>query len=125
MTGGGDETIYGPIADDLRARIDAGEFDKSKLLPSIAKLEAHYRAQGMKASQGTVRLALNALRADGLIRTYQGRATEVIAKPSEKKANAADLRDAVRRVDRLEQFVGVLDERVSQLTAEVQRLRGE
>lgn len=119
-----DDPVSGQIADDLAARIDAGEFDGKKKLPSIVKLEEHYASQGLDASYGTVRLALDKLQADGLIKTRQGRATEIVAKPSEKAATPAKLRDAIARVDRLERVVGKLDDRVTELAEQLRRLAG-
>ncbi|MCB1016872.1 MAG: GntR family transcriptional regulator, partial [Acidimicrobiales bacterium] len=52
---------YQQIAEDLRRRVEAGEFAAGRLLPSEAALSGRY-----KASRVTVRKALEALRADGL-----------------------------------------------------------
>lgn len=57
---------YLHIADDLRRRIAAGEFDAG-LLPSEAMLSGAYGA-----SRVTVRRALEALRDDGLVSSRQG-----------------------------------------------------
>jgi GntR family transcriptional regulator len=58
---------YQSIADALRERIAAGEFAAGRLLPSESELGRHYAASRM-----TVRRALEALRADGLIDARQG-----------------------------------------------------
>jgi DNA-binding GntR family transcriptional regulator len=58
---------YQAIADDLRHRVEAGEFAAGRLLPSEAALSAAY-----SASRVTVRKALEALRDDGLIAARQG-----------------------------------------------------
>ena len=61
------ELRYRAIADDLRERVDAGEFDPGRLLPSEAELSATY-----EASRVTVRKALESLRAEGLVDARQG-----------------------------------------------------
>ncbi len=58
---------YRVIADDLRLRIDAAEFAAGRLLPSEAELSGAY-----SASRVTIRKALEALRAEGLIDARQG-----------------------------------------------------
>lgn len=61
------EVRYKSIADDLLDRIGSGEFTAGNLLPSEAELG---RAYG--ASRITVRKALEALRADGVVDARQG-----------------------------------------------------
>jgi DNA-binding GntR family transcriptional regulator len=58
---------YREIADDLRARVDAGEFGAGRLLPSEADLSAHYGA-----SRVTIRRALEQLRDEGRLDARQG-----------------------------------------------------
>ena len=58
---------YRQIADDLRRRVDAGEFAAGRLLPSEAELSGAY-----SASRVTIRKALEALRAEGLVDARQG-----------------------------------------------------
>jgi GntR family transcriptional regulator len=58
---------YREIADDLRARVEAGEFAAGRLLPSEAELSSSY-----DASRVTVRRALELLRDDGLVDARQG-----------------------------------------------------
>ena len=58
---------YRDIADDLRGRVDAGEFTAGRLLPSESDLSGHY-----SASRVTIRKALESLRVDGLIDSRQG-----------------------------------------------------
>lgn len=63
-----DRTIrYQHIADELRARIEAGEYLAGRLLPSEAELSQEY-----EASRVTIRRALEALRAEGLVSSRQG-----------------------------------------------------
>lgn len=61
------ELRYRTIADDLRRRLEAGEFAAGRLLPSEADLSAGY-----DASRVTVRKALETLRDDGLVDSRQG-----------------------------------------------------
>ena len=58
---------YRDIADDLRGRLESGEFGAGRLLPSEAQLGAAYRA-----SRVTVRRALEELRNEGLVDSRQG-----------------------------------------------------
>jgi GntR family transcriptional regulator len=67
---------YLEIADDLRRRVAAGDFNEERVLPSEAELGAAY-----EASRVTVRKALEALRADGLLDARQGYGWFVSADP--------------------------------------------
>ncbi len=67
---------YREIAEDLRARVEAGDFATGRLLPSEAELSAGY-----DASRVTVRKALELLRADGLVDSRQGLGWFVAAEP--------------------------------------------
>jgi GntR family transcriptional regulator len=58
---------YQLIADDLRRRVAAGEFEQRGVLPSEAELSSTY-----EASRVTIRRALEALRAEGLVESRQG-----------------------------------------------------
>ena len=58
---------YRDIADDLRRRVQEGEFTAGRLLPSESELSAAY-----KASRVTIRKALEALRHEGLVDARQG-----------------------------------------------------
>jgi GntR family transcriptional regulator len=66
---------YEEIADDLRRRVEAGEFAE-RLLPSEADLCAAY-----DASRITVRKALDVLRDDGLIGSRRGVGWYLVADP--------------------------------------------
>ncbi len=61
------EIRYRAIAEELRRRVEAGEFAAGRTLPSEADLSAAY-----EASRVTVRKALELLRAEGLIDARQG-----------------------------------------------------
>jgi GntR family transcriptional regulator len=61
------ELRYRAIADDLRRRVEGGEFAAGRLLPSEAELSRSY-----EASRITVRRALEELRDEGLVDSRQG-----------------------------------------------------
>jgi GntR family transcriptional regulator len=61
------ELRYRAIADELRRRVETGEFASGRLLPSESELTAAY-----DASRVTVRKALEALRAEGVLDSRQG-----------------------------------------------------
>ncbi len=58
---------YRDIADDLRRRLEAGEFTAGRLLPSEAELGGSY-----EASRVTIRRSLEVLRDEGLVDSRQG-----------------------------------------------------
>ncbi|MFG1618385.1 GntR family transcriptional regulator [Nonomuraea wenchangensis] len=58
------------IADDLAARVRAGDFQQDVPLPSETQLAQHY-----EVAKGTVRRALALLRDQGLVFTVSGRGT--------------------------------------------------
>lgn len=58
---------YQQIADELRNRLAAGDFERSGVLPSESALSQDY-----EASRVTVRRALESLRAEGLVDSRQG-----------------------------------------------------
>ena len=66
---------YKAIADDLRRRIAADEFEDGTL-PGIAALQAHY-----DAALNTVRGAQDILEKEGLIQRQQGHPTRILEKP--------------------------------------------
>ena len=61
------EIRYRKIADDIRQRVEVGEFAAGRTLPSEAELSASY-----EASRITIRKALELLRAEGLVDARQG-----------------------------------------------------
>jgi GntR family transcriptional regulator len=96
------QTRYQAIADDLRARIDAGEFAAGRLLPSESEL-----SESFAASRVTVRRALDVLRDEGLLDSRQGFGWFVAADPLRQSLAhlgtiesqlAAEGRDPARRV---------------------------
>ncbi|HET9657523.1 MAG TPA: GntR family transcriptional regulator [Kineosporiaceae bacterium] len=73
--------VYQQIAEDLRARITSGELPPGSKLPSESQMIDHYGV-----SRITVRHAVAALRAAGLVDTSHGRATLVRATPGTDQA---------------------------------------
>ena len=70
------QTRYQQIADEVRARVSAGELTPGRLLPSEAELSHTY-----SASRVTVRRALEVLRDEGLVDSRQGFGWFVAADP--------------------------------------------
>lgn len=66
---------YRQIADDLRARITAGDYAVGDRLPSLLALQREFDVPGIN----TVRHALQVLAEQGLVRTDRGRGTFVTA----------------------------------------------
>lgn len=65
---------YVRVAEDLARQIEAGEIPKGGRLPNERELAEVYRV-----SAGTVRRAVQELRAQGLVATLAGKGTFVIA----------------------------------------------
>ncbi|MCU1454801.1 MAG: putative GntR family transcriptional regulator [Acidimicrobiales bacterium] len=91
---------YREIADELRRRVEGGEFSAGRLLPSEAELSGAY-----SASRVTVRKALEALRAEGLVDARQGFgwfvAGETVRQPLARLATIeAQLEGSGRRSER-------------------------
>jgi GntR family transcriptional regulator len=76
---------YQQIAEDLRAQITSGELAPGSTLPSETQMIDRYQV-----SRITVRHAVAALRAAGLVDTAHGRATTVRARPGEQDAVTFD-----------------------------------
>jgi DNA-binding GntR family transcriptional regulator len=64
------------VADDLRKRIESGEWPPGSPLPSLSALEEEYRV-----SRTTARKAIGALRDDGLVESVRGWGTFVTEHP--------------------------------------------
>ena len=72
---------YRRVADDLKARITAGEFPVGSPIPSTAKLVEHYGV-----SSTVARHAVTELQADGIVIGHSGKAVFVQARPSDADA---------------------------------------
>lgn len=77
--------MYVQLANVLRDRIRAGEIPVGRRLPSHAELEEE---TGGTVSRRTIKSALEALAAEGLVQGVQGKGVFVIALPEE---NAPDV----------------------------------
>ncbi|WP_454118235.1 GntR family transcriptional regulator [Microbacterium lacticum] len=77
------DVVYKQIADELRARIAAGDLAPGDDVPTEGELADHWQT-----SRGPVRNALAALRAEGLIETTRGRPARVV---DQKPGQAVDV----------------------------------
>ena len=81
------------VQDELRARIDRGEFPAGARLPSEPELAAE-----LQVSRATLREALRAMESEGLLRRRQGSGTFIAERP--RMANSLDMNfgvtDAIR-----------------------------
>lgn len=84
---------YLEIADDLRNRIQTGEFPVGSQLPSISILQDEYDVPGLN----TIRSAQQVLVEEGLLRTQQGVGAFVIAsQPPERPLDVVAVLEAAR-----------------------------
>ena len=104
---------YRQIADDLRARIEAGEYPVDSQLPTKPALMDHYGA-----ALGTIDSAIGLLRKQGLVETRQGAGMFVREAPPER----SEYEVVMSRVDALAEEIRALQERMS---AVEQALPGE
>ena len=95
---------YRHIADDLRARIEAGEFPIDTQLPTKPELMAHYGA-----ALGTIDSAIGVLRNLGLVETRQG--SGMYAR--EPRPQRSEYDAVMSRVDQMAEEIRVLQERMS------------
>ena len=96
---------YRQIADDLTARIGAGEFPLQSRLPGKRTLAARY-----EVSTSTMEKVLRALAADALVQPVRGGGTYVVnSEPSRPKTDRERIGDLERRMDRLERRLEVTE----------------
>jgi len=92
-----DRPAYRQVADRLRAPIESGEWPAGHKLPSESELMEQF-----SVSRVTVRLAVGALRAEGLILTRQGRGSFVRDRAANRRVSSTryqhDARYAAGRV---------------------------
>lgn len=103
---GEDTPKYRQIADDIRARIDAGEYPVGSRLPSKAELLKTY-----DVALGTLDKAINELRHRGYLETVQG-VGMFAAEPPPSEADLAE------KVDRLTARFEALEDRVRKIEAD-------
>ncbi|WP_158303222.1 GntR family transcriptional regulator [Prauserella endophytica] len=77
---------YREIADDLRERIQAGEWSVGSQLPGITTLQDHYGVRGLN----TIRAAQQVLVAEGMLETRQGAGAFVTSATSLRQVNVVD-----------------------------------
>jgi len=80
---GSDRPAYRQVADRLRAPIESGEWPAGYRLPSESQLMEQF-----SVSRVTVRLAVNALRSEGLIVTRQGRGSFVRDRSASRRVSS-------------------------------------
>lgn len=110
--GGRNPAKYRQIADDLRARVERGEWAVDEQMPAQSELAAQYAPVAL----GTIDKALGVLRDLGIAETMHGMGTFVRKPPP----SAADL---TGEVTRLSARVGALEDRVNQLESDLEALR--
>jgi GntR family transcriptional regulator len=77
-----DVPVYQQLAGILRTKIDSGEIKPHRAIPSKRVLTQKYRV-----SPGTVERAIQALRAEGYLKTVLGRG--LFVRPQEERHGAA------------------------------------
>src|ERR1044072_9727885 len=83
---------YREIADDLRQRIQEGEFPVGVKLPGISALQEHYEVPGLN----TVRAAQQLLAEEGMLEIKHGVGAFVVSQTSLRELDLADSLAAVR-----------------------------
>lgn len=106
-----DRPAYREVADDLRRRIHEQEFPVGAKLPSHAALMREYGV-----SVTVVRMALDELGSQGLIRSQQGRGTFVHTAPAtEQPARSAAFLAVQEQLTAIEKHLSQIDERLDAL----------
>ncbi len=107
------------VAANLRAEIASGSLPVGQRLKSVRDLAREYGV-----STGTVQQALRALRAEGLITTWQGRGTFVRARKEDLPEGSLGVdtsSEVIGRLDQLADRLERLERQVADLEAERQR----
>lgn len=91
--------IYAQVANELRGRIEAGEWPLGARLPSIEKLSEEFGV-----ASATIRQAIELLEGEDLLRRRHGRGTFVESEPNEQRwlPLASDWDSLLRMIDPLE-----------------------
>ena len=106
-----DRPAYREVADDLRRRIHEQEFLVGAKLPSHAALMREYNV-----SVTVVRMALDELGGEGLIRSQQGRGTFVHARPETAEPGRSAAFVALQeQLNVIEKHLSQIDERLDAL----------
>jgi len=113
------QTRYQQIADELRARVEGGEYGAGRLLPSEAELSTRFGA-----SRVTVRRALEVLRDDGLVASRQGFGWFVAADPVRQSLGRLGTIESQLAAEGVTSERRVLDFRFIRAPAHVRHLLG-
>ncbi len=113
------QTRYQVIADDLRRRLEGGEFGAGRLLPSEADLSAAYAA-----SRVTVRRALELLRDEGLVDSRQGFGWFAAADPVRQSLGRLGTIESQLAAEGIESERRILDFRFVTAPARVRQVLG-
>jgi DNA-binding GntR family transcriptional regulator len=97
---------YQQVADDLRRKIQTGEYAPNMRLPSVRQLAKDY---GLSAQ--TIQSALRELRHDGLVVSQQGRAY-FVRDPDRPVHQDPDLPELAKRLEAVENEVRELRSRL-------------
>jgi GntR family transcriptional regulator len=100
---------YRQIADDLRVRIESGEYPPGARLPTKAELMAQYHV-----ALNTVARAVEELRRAGLVETAQG-AGMFAREPTPGGEHSAEYVSLMAQLTSIGEHVEKLDERVAEL----------
>src|SRR6185437_10539801 len=121
--GGRRPVKYRQIADDLRARIERGEWPVDAQMPTLPELGARY-----DAAQGTIAKALDVLHDLGIAETVQGMGTFVRKPPPERdelKDQLAGLQQEVAELREQVDGYAELAARVGRIEANLTALYGQ
>jgi DNA-binding transcriptional regulator YhcF (GntR family)/8-oxo-dGTP pyrophosphatase MutT (NUDIX family) len=112
-----DRPVYVQIADDLRARIAAGDYAPGDKLPSNQDLSERYHV-----ARETIRQAIEVLRGEKLVAAQSTRGVFVLREPGET-GPSSEYEAVTKRLDDVVEEVRQLRERLA--TVERQMLQGE
>jgi len=98
--------LHEQVADDIRRRVRAGEFEVGAKLPSLKDLRDRYGV-----AEVTVHTAIRELQREGIVVSSQGRGTFVAAVPDE----SAEIPDPGAALRKVQEDVAVLARRVERL----------
>lgn len=113
------QTRYHQIADELRTRVEGGEYGTGRLLPSEAELSTRFCA-----SRVTVRRALEVLRDEGLVDSRQGFGWFVAADPVRQSLGRLGTIESQLAAEGVTSARKVLDFRFIKAPARVRQLLG-
>ncbi len=113
------QTRYHRIADELRVRLEAGEYGASRLLPSESELSKEF-----DASRVTVRRALEVLRDEGFVDSRQGFGWFVAADPVRQSLGHLGTIEAQLADEGIESERQILDFRFLKPPARVRKALG-